>query len=93
MMEFLAQSALRVLQGQLPHRDFVEKFIRAASASFMPQPFRVFGVNLLSLRICGVFYSFWPWVPALYSVALRFTPPLAAGIIAFVGDCLELSKL
>ena len=78
----LAQSALRVLQGQLPHRDFVEiytgglSFIHAAA-------FRVFGVNLLSLRIC-VFLFFLAWVPALYSVALRFTPPLAAGIIALL---------
>jgi len=78
----LAQSALRVLQGQLPHTDFVEiytgglSFIHAAA-------FRVFGVNLLSLRIC-VFLFFLTWVPAVYCVALRFTPPLTAGMVALL---------
>ena len=78
----LAQSALRVLQGQLPHSDFVEiytgglSFIHAAA-------FRVFGVNLLSLRIC-VFLFFLIWVPALYYIALRFTPPLTAGMVALL---------
>jgi hypothetical protein len=78
----LAQSAVRVLQGQLPHRDFVEiytgglSFIHAAA-------FRLFGVNLLSLRIC-VFLFFVAWVPALYFIALRFTRPFAAGVIALL---------
>jgi len=78
----LAQSALRVLQGQLPHSDFVEiytgglSFIHAAA-------FRIFGVNLLSLRIC-VFLFFLTWVPALYYIALRFTPPFTAGMVALL---------
>jgi hypothetical protein len=78
----LAESALRVLQGQLPHSDFVEiytgglSFIHAAA-------FRVFGVNLLSLRIC-VFLFFLAWVPAVYYVALRFLPPLTAGMVALL---------
>jgi len=78
----LAQSALRVLQGQLPHSDFAEiytgglSFIHAAA-------FRAFGVNLLSLRIC-VFLFFLAWVPALYSVALRFTSPVTAGMVALL---------
>ena len=78
----LAQSALRVLQGQLPHSDFVEiytgglSFIHAAA-------FRVFGVNLLSLRIC-VFLFFLTWIPAVYYIALRFTPPLTAGMVVLL---------
>jgi hypothetical protein len=78
----LAQSAVRVLQGQLPHSDFVEiytgglGFIHAAA-------FRLFGINLLSLRIC-VFLFFLTWVPALYYVALRFTPPLTAGMVTLL---------
>jgi hypothetical protein len=78
----LAQSAVRVLQGQLPHSDFDEiytgglSFIHAAA-------FRLFGVNLLSLRIC-VFLFFLAWVPAVYSIALRFTPPLTAGMITLL---------
>ena len=78
----LAQSAVRVLQGQLPHRDYVEiytgglSFIHAAA-------FRLFGVNLLALRIC-VFLFFLAWIPALYYIALRFTPPLTAGMVALL---------
>ena len=78
----LAQSAVRVLQGQLPHSDFVEvytgglSFIHAAA-------FRVFGVNLLSLRIC-VFLFFLAWVPAVYFIALRFAPPITAGMVALL---------
>jgi len=78
----LAQSAVRVFQGQLPHSDFVEiytgglSFIHAAA-------FRLFGVNLLSLRIC-VFLFFLAWVPAVYYVVLRFTPPVAAGMVTLL---------
>jgi len=78
----LAQSAVRVLQGQLPHSDFVEiytgglGFIHAAA-------FRLFGVNLLSLRIC-VFLFFLAWVPSVYYIALRFTPPVTAGMVALL---------
>jgi len=73
----LAQSALRVMQGQLPQRDFAEiytgglSFIHAAA-------FRLFGVSLLSLRIC-TFLFFLAWLPAVYSIALRFVSPWAAG--------------
>ena len=78
----LAQSAVRVLQGQLPHSDFSEvytgglSFIHAAA-------FRLFGVNLLSLRIC-VFLFFLAWVPAVYYIALRFTSPVTAGMVALL---------
>jgi hypothetical protein len=78
----LGQSAVRVLQGQLPHSDFVEiytgglSFIHAAA-------FRVFGVNLLSLRIC-VFLFFLTWVPAVYYIALRFMAPLTAGMVTLL---------
>src|SRR5260370_12521208 len=78
----LGESDIRVPQGQLPHTDFVEiytgglSFIHAAA-------FRVFGVNLLSLRIC-VFLFFLAWVPALYCIALRFTPPVTAGMVALL---------
>jgi hypothetical protein len=78
----LAQSAVRVLQGQLPHSDFVE--IYTGGLSFIhATAFRLFGVNLLSLRIC-VFLFFLAWVPAVYYIALRFTPPLGAGMVTLL---------
>ena len=78
----LAQSALRVFEGQLPHRDFAE--IYTGGLSFIHAgAFRLFGVSLLSLRIC-VFLFFLAWIPAFYYVALRFTAPLAAGAVTLL---------
>jgi Dolichyl-phosphate-mannose-protein mannosyltransferase len=78
----LSQSALRVMQGQLPHRDFAEIYTGGLSV-IHALAFRVFGVNLLSLRICA-FLFFLAWIPAVYYVALRFTSALAAGLITLV---------
>lgn len=75
----LAQSALRVLGGQLPHRDFVEIYTGGLSV-IHALAFRAFGVNLMSLRIC-VYLFFLAWLPAIYYVALRFTSALGAGLI------------
>jgi hypothetical protein len=74
----LGQSALRVLQGQLPHRDYVEIYTGGLSI-LHALAFRVLGVNLMSLRVC-VFLFFLMWLPAVYYIALRFTSPLGAGM-------------
>jgi hypothetical protein len=78
----LSQSALRVMQGELPHSDFGEVY--TGGLSFIHAlAFRVFGVNLMSLRIC-VFLFFLMWLPAVYYVALRFTSAAAAGVITLL---------
>jgi hypothetical protein len=78
----LSQSALRVMQGQLPHRDFGE--IYTGGLSFIHAlAFRAFGVNLMSLRIC-VFLFFLAWLPAVYYIALRFTSAIAAGMVTLL---------
>lgn len=78
----LAQSALRVTQGQLPHLDFTE--IYTGGLSFIHGfAFRLFGVNLLSLRIC-VFLFFLAWLPAVYSIAVRFVSPVSAGAVTLL---------
>jgi hypothetical protein len=78
----LSQSAFRVLQGQLPHRDFGE--IYTGGLSFIHAfAFRMLGVNLMSLRI-SVFLFFLAWLPAVYYIALRFTSAVGAGAIALV---------
>ncbi|HLM79330.1 MAG TPA: hypothetical protein VK302_01755 [Terriglobales bacterium] len=78
----LSQSALRVMQGQLPHRDFAE--IYTGGLSFIHAlAFRAFGVNLMSLRFC-VFLFFLAWLPAVYYIALRFTSAIAAGAITLL---------
>jgi hypothetical protein len=78
----LGQSALRVMQGQLPHRDFAEIYT-GGLCMIHALAFRLFGVNLISLRICA-FLFFLAWVPAVYYIALRFTTPIAAGLITLV---------
>jgi len=78
----LSQSALRVLGGELPHRDFVEIYTGGLSV-IHAAAFRLFGVNLMSLRI-SVFLFFLAWLPAVYYIALRFASPLGAGLITFV---------
>ena len=78
----LSQSALRVMQGQLPHRDFAE--IYTGGLSFIHAlAFRAFGVNLMSLRFC-VFLFFLAWLPAVYYIALRFTSAMVAGAITLL---------
>ncbi len=78
----LSQSALRVMQGQLPHRDFAE--IYTGGLSFIHAlAFRAFGVNLMALRFC-VFLFFLAWLPAVYYIALRFTSAIAAGAITLL---------
>jgi hypothetical protein len=78
----LSQSALRVMQGQLPHRDFGE--IYTGGLSFIHAlAFRLFGVNLMSLRIC-VFLFFLAWLSAVYYIALRFTSAIGAGAVTLL---------
>lgn len=78
----LAQGALHVYNGQLPHRDFVEMYgggLNYVHAFF----FRLFGVNLLSLRI-SVFVFFLTWIPAVFYISRRFVSPLAAGALTLL---------
>jgi Dolichyl-phosphate-mannose-protein mannosyltransferase len=78
----LSQSALRVMQGQLPHSDFGEVY--TGGLSFIHAlAFRAFGVNLMSLRIC-VFLFFLAWLPAVYYIALRFTSAIGAGVVTLL---------
>jgi hypothetical protein len=72
----LAQSAERVLRGQLPHRDFMEVYTGGLSY-LHALAFREFGVNLGSLRWM-LFLFFLIWVPALYFLATELTEDWAA---------------
>jgi hypothetical protein len=75
----LAQSALRVLHGQLPHRDFVENYTGGLSY-WNAAGFRLFGVSLISPRI-GMFLCFLLWVPAIFYITSRMASPMvAAGV-------------
>jgi Dolichyl-phosphate-mannose-protein mannosyltransferase len=75
-----AQSATRVLAGQLPHREFAElytggmTFLNAAAMS-------VFGEDLISLRY-PLFAAFLCFLPAAYYVARTFANPITALLAA-----------
>jgi len=66
----LAQSAERVLQGQLPHRDFDEVYTGGLSY-WNALAFRVGGVRLTSIR-WALFLAFLVWLPAVYFLATRW---------------------
>lgn len=72
----LAQSAERVLHGEMPHRDFAEVYTGGLSY-LHAAGFKLFGVRLLSLRY--VLFGFVVlWLPAVFYCASRFVGPLGA---------------
>lgn len=82
---FLAYGAERVLDGQLPNRDFVSlqpPFSFYTTAFF----FHIFGISLVSLRILGL-SIYLLIITMVYIVSLRFARPilaLTAGVLAAV---------
>src|ERR1019366_4691706 len=72
-----AQSAERVLHGELPHRDFDDVY-SGGLAYLDALAFRELGTNLASLRIV-LFVFFMAWVPSLFYIASRFASAYAAG--------------
>lgn len=72
----LAQSAERLLHGQLSHRDF-DDIYTGGLAYLNAGAFRLFGTTLLSMRIV-MFAVFLAWTPVVYYLASRFTGTLAS---------------
>lgn len=83
----IGQSALRVLQGELPHRDFVEVYTGGLSY-WNALAMRLFGVRLLAPRIL-LWITYLAWVPALWYAASRVARPALA--IAFTALAVALS--
>jgi hypothetical protein len=76
---YLAQTAERVLYGELPHRDFDEGYTGGLTY-LNALAFRVFGKNLASLRY--LFFLFiLAWIPAFYYAASQFaSTPIACAV-------------
>ena len=72
-----AQSAERVLMGELPHRDF-DLGYTGGQSYLNAFAFWLLGTNLATLRIV-LFIFFLAWVPAVYAIASRFVSPPGAG--------------
>jgi len=79
----LAQSAERVLIGELPHRDFDE--IYTGGLTFLHAlAFKFLGPSLISLRVMLLVF-FLAFVPAFYAIALRFARPDIAALVTLLG--------
>jgi len=78
----LGQSAERLLNGQLPHRDFTELYTGGLTA-LHALAFRLFGVRMMVLRAV-LLVAVTCWVPVLYAVCRRFAGPLLAGAITLL---------
>jgi hypothetical protein len=78
----LAQSAERLIQGELPHRDFDEIYTGGLSA-LHAMAFRLFGTTLFSMRIV-LFAVFMAWIPAVFYVASRLVRPTVAAAITLL---------
>lgn len=78
----MAQSAERLLQGELPHRDF-DDIYTGGLAWLDAGAFRAFGTNLWSMRIV-LFAVFLAWVPTVFAIARRFVRPLTAAAVTLL---------
>jgi hypothetical protein len=67
----LAQTALRVLGGELPHRDFDDAYT-GGLALYHAGVFRLLGTSLISLRI-ALLAAYMAWLPVVYWIALRLS--------------------
>ncbi|HEY0969753.1 MAG TPA: hypothetical protein VGE02_02125, partial [Gemmatimonadales bacterium] len=84
----IGQSALRVLQGELPHRDFVEVYTGGLSY-WNALAMRLFGVWLLAPRIL-LWLTYVAWVPAMWYAATRVARPALALPFAALAVALSL---
>ncbi|HYH83048.1 MAG TPA: glycosyltransferase family 39 protein [Longimicrobium sp.] len=75
----LIQAAVRVLEGELPHRDFVDMYT-GLLALVDAAGFRLFGVSLLVPRMILLAVAL-AWVPVVYATMRRFHRPAVAGAV------------
>lgn len=78
----LAHTAERVLQGDLPHRDFDDVYT-GGLALLNAAAFKLFGTTLWSLRLM-LFVVFLAWLPSVYYIASRFVRPVTAGAVTLL---------
>jgi hypothetical protein len=76
------QSAERVLQGELPHKDFDEGYTGGLTY-LHALAFRVLGPNVASFRYV-LYLFFLGWIPATYFTALRFVSAPVATAVTFL---------
>jgi len=77
----LGLSAERVLQGQMPHRDFDD--YTGGLTYLHALAFRVFGISSAAMRFTLLLFSI-AWVPAIFYIASRFGSAGAAGAVTLL---------
>ncbi len=75
----LAHSALRVLQGEMPHRDFDDAYTGGLSY-LNALALEMFGPHLMSMRYMA-YLAFACWIPILYYLSSIWVSPLMAGLV------------
>ena len=78
----IAQSAERVLSGELPHRDFDEGYTGGLTWAHA-LTFRILGTRLASLRWL-LYVSFLFWVAAVAAIAMGVVSPGAAFLVTLL---------
>jgi hypothetical protein len=78
----LAHAAERVLQGELPHRDFGEVYTGGLSY-LHALALEALGMNLLSLRFV-LLLATAAWIPVVYWIARRFVSRAAAALVVLL---------
>jgi len=78
----LGQSAERVMQGETPHVDFDDAYT-GGQAWLHSLAFRVFGVNLYSIRLVLLAFSVL-FVAVFYSLTQRLMPAWCAGLVTLL---------
>jgi hypothetical protein len=78
----LAQTATRVLDGEIPHQDFDEVYVGGLTY-LHALAFKLLGTKLASLRVL-LLVSAIASVPAYFLLALRATRPVVAGLFALL---------
>jgi len=78
----LAHMAERVLNGEMPHRDFDEIYTGGLSLLYAAA-FKILGLNFISIRIVTYIF-FLAFVPAVYGIALRFASPVIAAAVTLL---------
>jgi hypothetical protein len=77
-----AQSADRVLHGELPHRDYLEIYT-GGLAYLHAFAFRFLGENFATMRIV-LFLFFMAWVPVFFWIASRMVADWVAGAVTLL---------
>jgi hypothetical protein len=78
----IAQSAERVLQGEVPHRDFDEIYTGALTYVHAAA-FAIGGIRLSVLRIPLLLVAL-AWVAVFFSLAQRMVPPAGAALLTLL---------